>query len=242
MVGRTSSGSTVAAGRLAASAMAHGPAAAWSPSPRTARAHVDAGPARRSSRRVSRSSRVRDPVDLDVHPRLDPLTLPGVLRVDVQHVTGGLVHDDLRVEELVHAQTVPADLAQHRVDEEGHVVGHDLHHRLPARPAPVVAGRVEDADGGAGPSPRASDSSAIEPAIASRCSRWRPARSVAARWWKNRSVSVSVDVIVRVHSSWSRAVGAPRRAPGATLLGRGCVARLGTTPVSRAPAPLGWTA
>ncbi len=96
---------------------------------------------------------VPDPADLDVHPRL---TLGALGRL------GGLVvragdglqppgdvagHVELRVDHQVDVALLTGQLHHDRVDEEGHVVGDDLDHRVPAgRPAVLGQGRGEDVD------------------------------------------------------------------------------------------------
>ena len=75
--------------------------------------------------------RVAQPVDLDVHPRLDAdpeLAVWGLVDVeDLLEDTAGVPTDhQLGVDQQVHAQTSPGQRHRHGVDEEGHVVGDDL--------------------------------------------------------------------------------------------------------------------
>ena len=80
--------------------------------------------------------RVAHPVDLDVHPRLDPDTeFARRSLVDVEdllkHATSIPADDQLRVNEQVDAQAPAGQRHSHRVDEERHVVDDDLDRRVP---------------------------------------------------------------------------------------------------------------
>ncbi|OPZ53283.1 MAG: hypothetical protein BWY91_02007 [bacterium ADurb.BinA028] len=84
--------------------------------------------------------RVAHPVDLDVHPRLDPDTeFARRSLVDVEdllkHATSIPADDQLRVNEQVDAQAPAGQRHSHRVDEERHVVDDDLDRRVPRTPA-----------------------------------------------------------------------------------------------------------
>ncbi len=98
---------------------------------------------------------VADPADLDVHPRL---TLGAVGRWrrlvvragDGLEVAGDVTADvELRMDDEVDVTLLTGQLHDHRVDEERHVVGDDLHHRVATgRPAVLGQGRREDMDAG----------------------------------------------------------------------------------------------
>jgi hypothetical protein len=98
------------------------------------------------------------PVDLDVHPRLPAhvglgallADLVALVVTDLHQVAGDVApHQQLRVDDHVDVATLGVQRHRHRVDEEGHVVGDDLHDRVPAgRPAVLVDGGGEDPDVG----------------------------------------------------------------------------------------------
>ena len=98
-------------------------------------------------------------VDLDVHPGLDggvgrPVRCvlaarAGVDVQDLQQLAGDVTADQqLGVDDDVDAAVLAGQLVGDRVDEEGHVVGDDLHDRVPRGPAVLVHGRREDPDPG----------------------------------------------------------------------------------------------
>ena len=98
---------------------------------------------------------VPDPADLDVHPRLalGALRRLGGLVVgarDVLEPPGHVAGDvELRVDDEVHVALLAGQLHDDGVDEERHVVGDDLDHRVTAgRPAVLGQGRGEDVDAG----------------------------------------------------------------------------------------------
>jgi hypothetical protein len=92
------------------------------------------------------------PVDLDVDPGLHE-AVAGVVLLrpvggadleDLQQPAGDVApDDDLRVDQKVDPALLPGELGGHGVDEEGHVVGDDLDHGVPARPAAFVDRRGE---------------------------------------------------------------------------------------------------
>lgn len=50
-------------------------------------------------------------------------------------------YDELRMDDEMDAATLPGQFVGDRVDEEGHVVGHDLDDGVAARPAVLLDGR-----------------------------------------------------------------------------------------------------
>ncbi len=100
---------------------------------------------------VPRPLRVTDRVDLQVHPRLGGGTGRRVgdvgLRVHLLQRAGDVpAHDDDGVDDALHLDAAARQLRGHRVDEVGHVVRDDLHHRGFPRPAVVGRVRVEQPD------------------------------------------------------------------------------------------------
>ncbi len=92
------------------------------------------------------------PVDLDVDPGLDQAVVravPGAPGPDAEvhhlvQLTGHRATDHhQRVHDQVDAAAQAVQLADHRVDQEGHVVGDDLDHRVPGRPGVLLDGRGE---------------------------------------------------------------------------------------------------
>ena len=91
---------------------------------------------------------LRHPVDLDVHPGLAhelALVLPLVAGADLLQLAGDVPVDlELRVHDHVHVALLVGELHRDRVDQEGHVVGDDLHDRVASgRPAVDGDGRGE---------------------------------------------------------------------------------------------------
>ncbi len=89
------------------------------------------------------------PVDLDVDPGLEVRVVreltAGRGRQDLDQLAGEVAADDeLRVDDDVDAAPAPGQLIGHRVDEEGHVVGDDLHDRVTAGPPVLLHGRGVD--------------------------------------------------------------------------------------------------
>ncbi len=96
---------------------------------------------------------VAHPVDLDVHPGLADRPVGGLERavLDRHHALEGAgdVADDVevRVDDDVHAAELARELHRERVDEERHVVGDHLDHRVAARrPAVLAQARGERVD------------------------------------------------------------------------------------------------
>ena len=92
-----------------------------------------------------------DAVDLEEHPRLgERVPVGDRRRVGVDDVeqpaVGVAVDDELRVDEQVDGLVAAGQLGRHRVDEEGHVVGDDEDHGVPARPAVGLDVRVAHLD------------------------------------------------------------------------------------------------
>ena len=91
---------------------------------------------------------LRHPVDLDVHPGFAQqlaLVLPLLTGADLLQLTGDVpLHLELRVYDDVHVALLVGELHRDRVDQEGHVVGDDLHDRVAfGRPAVGGHGRGE---------------------------------------------------------------------------------------------------
>lgn len=86
------------------------------------------------------------PVDLDVDPRLDVRVVrqPGRRGRCAEHLdqlAGDVTaHHELRMDHDVDAAALAGQLVGHGVDEEGHVVGDDLHHGVAAHPAVLLDG------------------------------------------------------------------------------------------------------
>ena len=107
----------------------------------------------RNTRSRSRSSdassvRIGLPVDLDEEERLErPARFGAVGRgTDAEHPAGGVAFDAHdRVHDEMEAEIVPFQFHRDRVDEEGHVVVHDLDDGVARVPA-VFALRCEHAD------------------------------------------------------------------------------------------------
>ncbi|CAB4691363.1 unannotated protein [freshwater metagenome] len=98
---------------------------------------------------------VTDPVDLDVHPGLAHRVARGLDRTvvddaDVLQGAGDVAADvEVGVHDQVHIAQLAAQLHRERVHQEGHVVGDDLDHAVPAgRPAVLGQRRGEDAHPG----------------------------------------------------------------------------------------------
>ena len=85
-----------------------------------------------------------EPADLDVHPGLADRAVDGGLRLVLDRVhaledAGDVAdHVELRMDDQVDLALLPGQLHRHRVDEEGHVVGDDLDHRVTDGRPPVV--------------------------------------------------------------------------------------------------------
>jgi hypothetical protein len=98
---------------------------------------------------------VADAADLHVHPGLalgavDRRSRLVVGADDGLQAAGDVAgHIELRVDDQVDVALLPGQLHDHRVDEEGHVVGDHLHHRVTAgRPAVLGEGRREHVHAG----------------------------------------------------------------------------------------------
>ena len=91
--------------------------------------------------------RIDDPVDLDVNHRFAPRALGVVGDADQRPLrVANDGHD--RVDDQVQRQTVPIDFHRHRVDQERHVVVHDLDDRVRRLPAVLLDRWIEDTDAG----------------------------------------------------------------------------------------------
>ncbi len=107
---------------------------------------------------------IGDPVDLHVHPGLrrsllEVLVGGGLVQRRERHHLPAEVpaHGEPRVDDPAHLATLPGQLHGDRVDQEGHVVGDDLDHRVTARgPAVALGSGSEDPDHrpALGPDPR----------------------------------------------------------------------------------------
>jgi hypothetical protein len=82
-------------------------------------------------------------VDLDVHEGLEP-PLRRVGGLVERHQFAALVAHDTqhRVNHEVQREALPVHFHRHRIDEERHIVVHDLDHRVRALPAVLLARRV----------------------------------------------------------------------------------------------------
>ena len=97
----------------------------------------------RSSASARAAGLVADPVDLDAHPGLDDGAVAdlrgGPRGMDLEQLAGDVAADhEQRVDHQVDRPAAPAELGGDRVDEERHVVAHDLDDRVlrPRRPSP----------------------------------------------------------------------------------------------------------
>jgi hypothetical protein len=88
-------------------------------------------------------------VDLDVDPRLDQHLAGHVLLAAAEHPARHVAaHPHLGVDHQVHAEVVPVELHRDRVDQERHVVGDHLDHRVAGVPAVLVQRRGVGPDHG----------------------------------------------------------------------------------------------
>jgi hypothetical protein len=89
------------------------------------------------------------PVDLDVDPRLaDEVGRIRLVRLgERQELADGVAaYPELRMYDEVDREALPVELRRHGVDEERHVVGHNLDDAVRAGPAALFLLRADHAD------------------------------------------------------------------------------------------------